>query len=641
MLTKIIDLGFEVPETGEPRVKLVNSGLIKTASTEIQNFWDSMESDESSSYLWVIGVSAREFYGCNNNGDAFDENDLKNCHRHFVENAHVFLQHVNKDPAKSIGKPVFSWYNDAMHRVELVLKIDKRNPDAANIILKIKNDEPIFVSMGCTVEHDVCSICGNAAKTRKDYCDHLRFNMKKILPDGRQVYALNPNPKFFDISIVQKPADSTAWTLDKRASEGFGSFSAPAMEREMSSAELGEVVTDLNLKTASLKKLSDIIKRVDGHVADAKDDAISQIREQGFENIDYPEMPYETLSDMGVSPLGFLSGLNHLGCPPSLGDAAWMCASKCFGHAPTHSEMGEVFSWLPKVLPYLERQPDLVNDLLGSILGGYNKEFDNPLKRTLIIRVMRPVAEARITIIRGLSDVPALEKLGAAFGHNETDVQFGNSTIMRMKNDFRSRKENFAPITLRDKFGNEAKTSPYMLRQAAFMDGVLPNGIIKPAIIAALALGSAGAVMSQPTLARKLVALAACGVPAAIAAKVINFGNSKDQGVTTSEGYSINDHLVETTYKMEKKADATARAPSKIRFGTMAGMAVPGALALDYAWNRWKYGPYNPEGDSMLSRLGGWVVDHPVVSGLAGGVIGSQMGPLGGLISKKLMTRGK
>lgn len=32
---KIIDLGHEVPETGEARVSLIDPSLVKTASTEI------------------------------------------------------------------------------------------------------------------------------------------------------------------------------------------------------------------------------------------------------------------------------------------------------------------------------------------------------------------------------------------------------------------------------------------------------------------------------------------------------------------------------------------------------------------------------------------------------------------------------
>ena len=99
---KIIDLGHEVPETGEARVNLMESSLVKTASSEIQEFWDAIPQDPRYSYLWVIGVSAREYYGCNNNGDAFNEADLRKTHQNFVDNANVFLQHVNKDPAKGI-----------------------------------------------------------------------------------------------------------------------------------------------------------------------------------------------------------------------------------------------------------------------------------------------------------------------------------------------------------------------------------------------------------------------------------------------------------------------------------------------------------------------------------------------------------
>ena len=95
---KIIDLGHEVPETGESRVNLIDPQLVpsliksasQTASTEIQEFWDTIPQDPRYSYLWVIGVSAKEYYGCNNNGDAFTEEDLKHTHQHFVDNANVF-----------------------------------------------------------------------------------------------------------------------------------------------------------------------------------------------------------------------------------------------------------------------------------------------------------------------------------------------------------------------------------------------------------------------------------------------------------------------------------------------------------------------------------------------------------------------
>lgn len=412
MLTKIVDLGATVSDTGEPRVRVIKDGLIKTASTEIQKFWDSMQPDSQSSFLWVIGVSAREFYGCNNNGDAFDETDLIKTHNRFVDTAHVFMQHVNKDPAKSIGKPVFSWYNDVMHRVELILRIDKNMANSVAIVAKIENGDPIFVSMGCTVDYDVCSICGNAARTRSEYCDHLRYNMRKILPDGRQVYALNPNPKFFDISIVARQADPTAFTLDKRASY---EMSCGDSYTETTSAELGEQSEDFSIKLAALRKISDIVKRVDGQVVDAKNNetesiendchAVDLIRQNGFQHLEYPEMPYAQLERRGVSPCGLLSCLTSLGAPMTLGDAAWMCGTQAFGRPCVPGEYRKIFGLLSAAIGSLVDRPRIIDRLLSGIFGAYNGECDDAAHQEIIIRVLRHVAQARIRIVTSLEAV--------------------------------------------------------------------------------------------------------------------------------------------------------------------------------------------------------------------------------------------
>lgn len=76
-------------------------------------------------------------------------------------------------------------------------------------------DDESYVANNILVHN--CSICGNKAKQTEDYCDDLKFNMNKILPDGRKVRAFNPNPIFFDISEVTRGADSTAFTLKKVA----------------------------------------------------------------------------------------------------------------------------------------------------------------------------------------------------------------------------------------------------------------------------------------------------------------------------------------------------------------------------------------------------------------------------------------
>lgn len=649
---KIIDLGHEVPETGEARVNLMEPSLVKTASSEIQEFWDAIPQDPRYSYLWVIGVSAREYYGCNNNGDAFNEADLRKTHQNFVDNANVFLQHVNKDPAKGIGKPVFSWYNEAMHRVELILRIDKSKPDAAGTVSKITAGEPIYVSMGCTVAYDVCSICGNKAPTRRDYCDHLRFNMKKILPDGRQVYALNPTPKFFDISIVTKPADPTAHTLDKRASlRGQQS----GVTHALTSAELGERSLDISQKLAALKKVSDIIKKVDGIVADTKSGepsnhaeaeyqaiqephmatpedtsedapirAVVHIARNGFHNMEYPEMPYERLSSMGVGPATFLAALHHLGAPISLGDAAWLAGSRVMGHCPSHEEMGRMFSLLPDALSELRDRPSLVDTLLRQVFAPCPEDACSPVRRTLVIKVMRPVAEMRIRMLSRMAPEGALEKIGEAFSRPlEEQIHYGRTLAERIRKDFDPRAENFAPMTVRDKHGNVAVTAPYFVRNTAQQEAASRMVDLPTVAGSALALGAVTAALGEPTLLGKVMAASLLGVASVGAFSLRE--NRDDEKVTTESCEEIPMTTMVESWKFKKTA------ASMPRFGTVAGLALPPALALDYMYNKWRYGDMadvkaeQPGMGGMALKAGRFVKEHPVLTTIGSGLLGSQL----------------
>jgi hypothetical protein len=235
-----------------------------------------------------------------------------------------------------------------------------------------------------------------------------------------------------------------------------------------------------------------------------------------------------------------------------------------------------------------------------------------------------------------------LNKLAASLGQpDEDDSQFGHTMLQQFANDFRPRKENFATITLRDKFGREAVTTPYHMRQTFFADEGRNRMFSKPAIAATLALGALGAVIVEPQLLRKALALLAMGIPAAAIINLYNKDRTFQHGVVTSEGDVLSDQMAAGVFKMSK----TARLMNfnQPRLGTLAGMAVPGALALDYAYNRWKYGPYgNPEGDSVLTNLGEFVAEHPAVTGLAGAMIGSQSGRIGrgiaGLLKRKAKT---
>lgn len=252
-LDKILELDEHFRGTSglEPTVQLID---FNSKTSSIAEEWSrSITPKDGKTYILVLAMGASEFYGPNRNGDAFRESELKKTYKTFETDAHVYKSHVNKDPLKSYGRVVKAFYNDQMHRIELVLEID--NYKAPDIVDKVNSGESVAVSMGCKIKFDVCSICGNEAPTRAQYCSHLKNELNKIYPDGRIVCADNPNPKFFDISIVWRPADKTGYMLKKVAyTRDVGSSSAWLAEKNAARIALA----------AYLSKAADIEKLVSG-----------------------------------------------------------------------------------------------------------------------------------------------------------------------------------------------------------------------------------------------------------------------------------------------------------------------------------------------------------------------------------------
>ena len=184
--------------------------------------------DPDLTYLYDRALGAGQIYGPNNNGDWFGKDDLINRHGTFVNHAYMFRHHQNKDPKNKIGDIFASAYNEKLDTVDLILAAPTEN--IKKDLKKLEKDHVLATSMGAKVKHDVCSICGKKSRRRMEYCSHLRNNMLKEYPDGRQVYAENPNPKFVDLSIVTIPADPGSAVLTKIASMSGGKES---MNREM------------------------------------------------------------------------------------------------------------------------------------------------------------------------------------------------------------------------------------------------------------------------------------------------------------------------------------------------------------------------------------------------------------------------
>jgi len=128
-----------------------------------------------------------------------------------------------------------------------------------------------LVSHNCTVPEDFCSICNNAAKSRKDYCVHLKQAMNAIFEDGRQVYAINKQPTFFDLSKVNRGADRIAYSLRKVASDGVVVKSGAEAAEEAGLIVPIRIQTQLSRghvrkKMETLQKLALIESHIDGPI---------------------------------------------------------------------------------------------------------------------------------------------------------------------------------------------------------------------------------------------------------------------------------------------------------------------------------------------------------------------------------------
>jgi hypothetical protein len=217
--------------------------LVKRAGAEFAHKLENIKFAKDEVPVHMIAIGATEDYGPNRNGDGFTRDCCKNYHQTFEKFARFYRDHANKNPAKSFGIVKASAYHEPMKRIELVVALNgskeaaERNGGlvADKELEKLANDKEIAVSMACKIPFDKCSSCGNAAKTRAEYCDSpengghckaggLKHNMGRVLEDGHVLHADNPNPTFFDISHVFRPADRIAYVsgqLQKAASHGL------------------------------------------------------------------------------------------------------------------------------------------------------------------------------------------------------------------------------------------------------------------------------------------------------------------------------------------------------------------------------------------------------------------------------------
>ena len=248
------------------------SKMVKSASDGFpRGVLEQYRPDDDHFAVHAILLGDYEHYGPNRNGDSFPKKACQDYHPCFVKFGHFFRHHNNKSPDLKIGDVKASAYNDPMGRVELILHGHKKLAEEEYEM--VKAGKQLVFSMSCKVPYDICSICGNEAPKRADYCDHLKYEMCKIYENGKQAHAINDKPYFFDASRVVRPADRIAyglqtWTAldpqEKSASIKCGADMAEEAGIKVPEllASVGEQILDVR-KMRLVEKLAELEKKID------------------------------------------------------------------------------------------------------------------------------------------------------------------------------------------------------------------------------------------------------------------------------------------------------------------------------------------------------------------------------------------
>ncbi len=214
-----------------------------SASPEFMRQLENIKLAKDEIPVHTLALGATEFFGPNRNGDGFKQADCRARHDTFRKHAKWYRNHKNRGDQ---GDPYYGYvkascYNEKMKRVELLALLngsEKAARDNGGFLAdkeleRLGRGDDIPVSMACKVAYDVCSACGNKARTRAEYCTEAtchgggcRNNLTKVASDGNQLYVDNPDPYFFDISNVYRGADRTAFAsaadyLTKAAGDGI------------------------------------------------------------------------------------------------------------------------------------------------------------------------------------------------------------------------------------------------------------------------------------------------------------------------------------------------------------------------------------------------------------------------------------
>jgi len=354
--------------------------LRKTASHNVfEEFLRDYKPPKDRVVIQVLAVGDDEFYGPNRNCDGFSREDNKTAHKTFKDLGFVFRGHQHDDPEKAVGDVIHTAHNGPMSRIELLLGLDPEK--CPKEVQAVENGEDVPVSMGTAQDYDVCSYCGNQAKTAKDHCEHIKKHLGHVAEDGSKIYMKNPNPKYFDISLVHKPADRIAYTMRKIAMES----GTEAIGGHQLAEIYGWNPAGFE-KAAAMRRIASIVKDVPGTIrkatsptrisADNRKELVKQAQIHGAESL----ISHLTERKLMLSPgdLGEVLGADGDTCEQAV-DECKTC-DKLYDDEQTM----KVFDGKPSTTP-IHMSDDLNHDLKA------NASMESaPVKRRMLIASISP-----------------------------------------------------------------------------------------------------------------------------------------------------------------------------------------------------------------------------------------------------------
>jgi hypothetical protein len=198
----------------------------------------------------------------------------------------------------------------------------------------------------------------------------------EILEDGQQIYMQNPNPSFFDISIVGRPADRIGYSLRKVA-YGNGVVGGHELAEAMNLDPLSMV------KSAMLTRLAEMEKHVPikGHQLNLKKETVRQLKRASECMGNSPVL--RMLADKGalLSPRDFADIIVGHKDPEGAGEAIESC-----GGISSLEDPIEIGSLDPGEKRHIDLSDDADQDIHESC-GCDSKPFN---KRVIRITIVKP-----------------------------------------------------------------------------------------------------------------------------------------------------------------------------------------------------------------------------------------------------------